>query len=73
LKTGSTGGSNYADASKWLDALIAYVDTLNTGMHRSGEDSIKIVMQNYGPRLDEESGDMRASDFIEEYLRLFAG
>ena len=73
LKTDSTGGSNYADAGKWLDALVAYVGTLNTGMHRSGEDSIRIVMQNYGPRLDGESGDMRASDFIEIYLRSFAG
>jgi len=57
-------GTNYAAAGEWLEALIAYLDTLDVDV--TDREAVAGIMRKYGPQLEDD--DERIEMFIQMYL-----
>jgi hypothetical protein len=53
-------GTYYAQAGEWIDALVAYVGTLNNELRYSPEQSLAFANKYYGPQLESNNAELAA-------------
>jgi filamentous hemagglutinin family protein len=53
-------GTYYAQAGEWIDALVAYVGTLNKDLRYSPEQSLAFANKYYGPQLESNNPELAA-------------